>query len=43
MKQGLKEELAKIDKSLAIMNKTLTESVMMAEDEANLIKQISKA
>ena len=41
--QGLKEELEKIDKSLAIMNKTLTESVMMAEDEANLIKEISKA
>ena len=39
---GLKEELEKIDKSLATMNKTLTESVNMAEDQLLLEQQIAK-
>jgi len=39
---GLNEELAKVDESLARMNKTLRESIMMAEDEELLIGQIAK-
>jgi hypothetical protein len=39
---GLKEELDKIDNSLATMNKTLTESIMMAEDELQLQQDIAK-
>ena len=38
---GLKEELDKIDESLAIMNKTFRESVMMAEDEEVLLSRIT--
>ena len=39
---GLREELAKIDESLARMNKTFHESIMMAEDEVTLIDRMTK-